>query len=158
MKASRRILVPVSQFPVASHTFILREIRALLDVGHRVHILAASPGDERDWDQAAHFGITSEQVTYRDWRTSSLLAWGRNAFQKSVVAAADRPTYGRMLGFRRRSFFSRLLEEPEGESSGTSNKSVRSSKIALPDFACATTTATSCRPLIPAAVMVCCQR
>ena len=40
MNASLRICIFVGAFPVASETFILRQITGLLDLGHDVHIFA----------------------------------------------------------------------------------------------------------------------
>ena len=45
MSQPLRIAMFVGMFPVVSETFILRQIKALLDLGHEVEIFAETRGD-----------------------------------------------------------------------------------------------------------------
>ena len=61
MSRSLRIGMFVGAFPVASETFILRQITGLLDLGHDVHIVANTRGD----DAVSHAAVTRYDLLAR---------------------------------------------------------------------------------------------
>ena len=73
MKAPLRIGIFVGAFPVASETFILRQITGLLDLGHDVHIFANARGDaEVVHETVKQYGLM-ERTTFVEGPAESII-------------------------------------------------------------------------------------
>lgn len=66
MSDSLRIAIFVNAFPVASETFILRQITGLLDLGHDVHIFANTRGDQSVMHESIKHYKLLERTTFVD--------------------------------------------------------------------------------------------
>lgn len=105
------MVVITGEFPVLSHTFVLREVEALRQAGWSVAVIASRPGREEGWEQARHFNIDRSDVVFLDWRTCRPEMRDLPGLNRQIVEAADLRTYGGGLGLRRLGFFSRLARE-----------------------------------------------
>ena len=72
MRHRLKIAVFVEAFPVASETFILRQITGLLQLGHEVHIYANSKGDENVMHESISRYRLLDRVTYVDGPPESI--------------------------------------------------------------------------------------
>lgn len=73
MSERLRIAVFVNAFPVASETFILRQITGLLDLGHDVHIFANTRGDDSVQHEAIERYDLLKRTTFVDGPPESVL-------------------------------------------------------------------------------------
>jgi colanic acid/amylovoran biosynthesis glycosyltransferase len=70
---SLRIAVFVNAFPVASETFILRQITGLIDLGHDVHIFANTRGDQNVVHESIKQYQLLERTTFVDGPPESVV-------------------------------------------------------------------------------------
>src|SRR5215207_2986196 len=70
---SLRIAVFVNAFPVASETFILRQITGLIDLGHDVHIFANAHGDQNVMHESIKQYKLLERTTFVDGPPESVV-------------------------------------------------------------------------------------
>jgi colanic acid/amylovoran biosynthesis glycosyltransferase len=88
-----RIAFFVGAFPVASETFILRQISGLLDLGHDIHVFSDAPGDQQVMhDSVQQYGLL-DRTTFMDGPAESI-CWEmpvRPVSGETWLPGAERP-------------------------------------------------------------------
>ena len=102
-----RMLVVTGSFPAVTQTFVTREVEAASQQ-HEVHVLAA----RREPAAASLAPWLQQRLHVLDWRSAAPIPWPPLAWTPRVGRAARSKVFGRVLGLRRRRYFSQLLSIP----------------------------------------------
>lgn len=100
------MVVVTGGYPSVSQTFVLREIKAAIESGWKVHVVSPTKGGLQDTSQAIDLGLSLDNITYLDWR---VCVPRLSIFPGKLWKAADVKTYGRFLSLRRMNFFRQLM-------------------------------------------------